>query len=913
MATGSGPCRSAPADQSHQSPDELSEDDLKVVFKALHSVAEKYVFLGVEMNVKINEIEKIQKRCSDPDECLLKVLSVRLKQIPSLTWRDIDTALRSGPVGEPQLADRIRRQFYAHLYSPDPSFEASLDQEQGRNKSGMTKSKKKTKKEKSAMKYKQQDSDLVRESEKYKKPSEMMPIDINEAVVKKTQQKAKKSPYTKRNSKPGKEYIEKELKHKGETQRKKKLTKESQVICGSQHRRKVKCSEQRAQKEVRIEPESESSASSSEQEINNSDSTEESYSSEQEEDSAEEVSETERYQKYSELLEGIEYPHFHRGTPVEKTKGKSSNLEKTKFKSQKKPERKAKREKKAADQSVSKASQHEMAGDTHNKCKKVAREHKQKKSEKHSKRGVKKAPGENISESSAMRREEERVSSPYHRGKSTKPKSAKDTHQQKQSQGLDYQTKATAKKEVEWKLKESVSVAKERSSEEEVREKSALKSLRQKEVQTNSESEDEYSAASTSNDQSEPNLHESTRMKEYRKVHPNTNGNEVEREMDKTKEKAKATKQKDFRSSDTDLKKQSKKSETSTKFNQKIKKTSKEDTNPRKERKEQAEKKRMSFIKKVLERDKSSSDITQGESEDEESDSDDSSEDEEDRDSEQKSSNEKEETELNDECSPAISEEEVKRKPAVSYIIKERVKETRGMKGKKVNISADLSDIPGNEFQSDPCRRARDQKGCDIQQKKGSRRGHVESSMSLKARDSSFPSTLQEEYQKKKESKKQPDPRRQRRTKDQGVDIKQEKEEDVRSSSSDTDDSSPECDMRSLTEQECKKLKRVFRRFFGKLCCAIVNPVETAAQLQEKRLISQTMMKDLIMSPESQQSKTISVVGQISKKVSAHPDRLFLFIEVLLDYDAPQLQRVGREMLTEAGNLTPTSTVKLLR
>ena len=86
--------RSAPADQS---PDELGEDDLKVVFKALHSVAGKYMFLGVEMNVKMNEIEKIQRQCfSNPDECLLKVLSVRLKQIPSLTWRDIETALRSG-------------------------------------------------------------------------------------------------------------------------------------------------------------------------------------------------------------------------------------------------------------------------------------------------------------------------------------------------------------------------------------------------------------------------------------------------------------------------------------------------------------------------------------------------------------------------------------------------------------------------------------------------------------------------------------------------------------------------------------------------------------------------------------------------------------------------------------------------
>ena len=321
MATGTGPCRSAPTDQS---PDELGEGDMRVVFKALHSVAKKYMFLGVEMKVKMSEIEKVQSQCSDPDECLLKVLSIRLRKIPSLTWRDIDTALRSDTVGEPQLADRIRRQ-YGQLYSPDLCSEASLDQEQGRKMSKITKSKKKAKKEKSAKKYVQQDSDEeVSESERYRKPSKSVQMEVNEAVV-----KAKKSPYIKRHSKPGKQYIEKESKHKGETQRRKKATKydeESQVVCGNQHRHKVKHSEQTAQKEVQIESESESSASSSAQEIiqiNNSDSTEESNSSEQEQDSAEEVSETERYQKPSEQPREDEYPHSHRETPVKKTKGKS--------------------------------------------------------------------------------------------------------------------------------------------------------------------------------------------------------------------------------------------------------------------------------------------------------------------------------------------------------------------------------------------------------------------------------------------------------------------------------------------------------------------------------------------------------------------------------------------------------------
>ena len=201
------------------------------------------------MNVKMNEIEKIKKRCSDPDECLLKVLSVRLKQIPSLTWRDIDIALRSDTVGEPLLADTIRRQ-YGHLYSPDPIVEASLVREQGRKMSEMNKSKKKAKKEKPSRKYTQQCFDeKVIKSERFKKPSKNVQIDVNEAVVKMILQKAKKSPYTGRHSKPEKENIESGMQCERKTQRIRKATKynkESEVVRGSQHRHKVKHSEQRA-------------------------------------------------------------------------------------------------------------------------------------------------------------------------------------------------------------------------------------------------------------------------------------------------------------------------------------------------------------------------------------------------------------------------------------------------------------------------------------------------------------------------------------------------------------------------------------------------------------------------------------------------------------------------------------------
>ena len=247
MATGTGPCRSALADQSHQNPHELGEDDLNVVLEALHPAAAKYLFLGVAMKVKMNEIKKIQKRCSDPDECLLEVLSVRLKQIPSLTWRDIETALRSGPVGEVRLANTISKQ-YGHLY---PSSQASLDHTQGRNNiTEMTKNA--TMEEKEEIKYaqKQDFDEEVSGSEGHRQPSEKLGIDsdsiTNKAVVDETQQKAKESPYTKRHSEPDKDY-EREMQHEVKT---KKATddkgkSESEVV----DRHKVitgECSEQRA-------------------------------------------------------------------------------------------------------------------------------------------------------------------------------------------------------------------------------------------------------------------------------------------------------------------------------------------------------------------------------------------------------------------------------------------------------------------------------------------------------------------------------------------------------------------------------------------------------------------------------------------------------------------------------------------
>ena len=108
--------------------------------------------------------------------------------------------------------------------------------------------------------------------------------------------------------------------------------------------------------------------------------------------------------------------------------------------------------------------------------------------------------------------------------------------------------------------------------------------------------------------------------------------------------------------------------------------------------------------------------------------------------------------------------------------------------------------------------------------------------------------------------------------------------------------------MKNQSEVEMKELAPVFERFYGKLCCIEFNPRNIAAQLQEKALISKAVMKEMIISPESQQAKIISLIGALYEKIKSHPERLFPCIEVMLKNDA--LQKAGKETLNEAGKNT---------
>ena len=117
------------------------------------------------------------------------------------------------------------------------------------------------------------------------------------------------------------------------------------------------------------------------------------------------------------------------------------------------------------------------------------------------------------------------------------------------------------------------------------------------------------------------------------------------------------------------------------------------------------------------------------------------------------------------------------------------------------------------------------------------------------------------------------------------------------SSSSESGDSSPECDMmRNISESKTKELRKVFRCFFGRLCCEIKDPVTMAAELQKKRLLFQSKMKEIFTSLQSRQEKVVILVRALQKKIKSRSDRIFKIIEYFL-----HMEFLGQEMWLEIG------------
>ena len=318
------------------------------------------------------------------------------------------------------------------------------------------------------------------------------------------------------------------------------------------------------------------------------------------------------------------------------------------------------------------------------------------------------------------------------------------------------------------------------------------------------------------------------------------------------------------------------------------------------------------------------SDESETDSENKESDSgNDSSEDGED--SEGKYSDEEEKTETDEESSTAPSEEEVKKETSLFHKkVKAKKKAIEDDKEKRVSKYAldkykygspqggglyvtctrkvkrkgkreDASLKYEDDKQSDPGHGSRDQE--EQQKKTNKKRQRLnESNESPTVIRSSSPSSSQEEKKEQPIHKKQGHRKKHvRKMKEKREKMKRGKEK-----TSDTDDSSPECDMtNNQYEGEKKELVNIFERFFGKLCCVVFDPTKVTAELQNVGLISKSVMREMMLSPESQQTKIIALVDALDEKIKSHPACLFEIIKVMLEIEA--LQEIAREMLRETG------------
>ena len=84
----------------------LTIESLKEVRSLLYSVRRKWYSIGIELNIKIGELETIKATYSDPGECLTEMLLVWLRSInPSPSWKALGNALKAEPVNEQKLGD----------------------------------------------------------------------------------------------------------------------------------------------------------------------------------------------------------------------------------------------------------------------------------------------------------------------------------------------------------------------------------------------------------------------------------------------------------------------------------------------------------------------------------------------------------------------------------------------------------------------------------------------------------------------------------------------------------------------------------------------------------------------------------------------------------------------------------------
>ena len=88
----------------------LGVNDLSCVQEKLLDVSHKWFDIGLTLKLRVGTLERLRNQYPDISTCLREMLLEWLKKVdPPPTWERLAHALESRVVGEPRLAEQLRK------------------------------------------------------------------------------------------------------------------------------------------------------------------------------------------------------------------------------------------------------------------------------------------------------------------------------------------------------------------------------------------------------------------------------------------------------------------------------------------------------------------------------------------------------------------------------------------------------------------------------------------------------------------------------------------------------------------------------------------------------------------------------------------------------------------------------------
>ena len=85
----------------------LTINDLREVRELLYPVRRKWYDIGLELGLKVDELDNIQAASTDHGECLIKMIKMWLKSIdPMPSWKALGDVLKKDTINEVTLAGK---------------------------------------------------------------------------------------------------------------------------------------------------------------------------------------------------------------------------------------------------------------------------------------------------------------------------------------------------------------------------------------------------------------------------------------------------------------------------------------------------------------------------------------------------------------------------------------------------------------------------------------------------------------------------------------------------------------------------------------------------------------------------------------------------------------------------------------